>query len=231
MALPLPQAPTFFATLPSDGREVKFRPFLIKEQKVLLMALQGEDPKEIGNAILQIIKSCIVSDIDVEKLATFDVEYLFLRIRSKSVGEVVQFRIGHQNKDSECTHKQTVSVNLEEVQATGSIRKDNRIMITDDIGVTLRYPSLSDMENNSNLDDLLASCVESIFTAEEVYTDLNVKEVTEWLENLSREQLEKINEFYEEIPRLIYDLTWTCKKCNTEETLRLEGLQSFFTSL
>ena len=128
MGLPSLATPKFNTTIPSTGQEIEYRPFLVKEEKVLLMALEGGDQKEISKATQNIIKSCVLSDINIDKLATFDIEYLFLKLRGKSVGELVELQLGHS--DSECDHKTEIQINLDEIEVVGDI-SDGKIMIDD----------------------------------------------------------------------------------------------------
>jgi hypothetical protein len=232
MALPSLSAPEFFTTIPSTGKEIKYRPFLVKEEKILLMALEGEDAKEINSAILKILKNCIIDDVDVNKLSTFDVEYLFLRLRGKSVGEKVELKVGHTKGD--CTHQTEVEVDLDKVELVGEI-KDGKIMLTDSIGLKIRYPSLSDVTANPNQDaadamyDMIANCVEYIYDDEEVYGEFTKKELQDWIGGLNASQFKKITEFYEDMPKVSHEIKWVCPKCGEEDSIILEGLDSFFT--
>jgi hypothetical protein len=144
MALPVLSVPEFSIKLPSTGKQVKYRPFLVKEEKVLLMALEGKDKNEITGAIINLLKGCVLtSGIQIEKLPTFDIEYLFLKIRSKSVGEVVELNLSHAEGD--CSAKTPVELNLDKIEVDKKPR-DGKVMMTDQIGVMLRYPSISDAQ-------------------------------------------------------------------------------------
>jgi hypothetical protein len=232
MALPSLSAPEFMTTLPSTGQEIKYRPFLVKEEKILLMALEGEDSIEINNAILKILGNCILSDVDVSKFSTFDVEYLFLRLRGKSVGEKVELKIGHSH--DRCAHRTEIEVDLDQVELVGEV-KDGKTMLTDTIGVKLRYPSLSDVKAGPKQDaadamyNMITDCIEYIYDAEEVYADFTKKEIQDWIGTLNASQFKKITEFYEVMPKLSHTIKWTCPECGEEDTIVLEGLDSFFT--
>ena len=231
MALPNISTPEFITNIPSTGEEIKYRPFLVKEEKLLLMAMEGKDQKEIQNSVQKILINCILTPIDINKLATFDIEYLFLKLRSKSVGEVVQIKVGHT--DSECSHRTDVSVNVDDVKVVGEIL-DGKIMLTDDIGVVLRYPNMSDIqtvigENTDALFKLVYRCIDYVFDQEQVYNDFTAQEIEEWMESLNQGQFQKISEFFNSVPRLSHDITWKCTQCDQEEKITLEGLQSFFT--
>ncbi len=198
------------------------------------MALEGEDTKEINSAILKILKNCIISDVNVDKFSTFDVEYLFLRLRGKSVGEKVEIKIGHSH--DKCAHRTEIEVDLDEVQLIGEI-KDGKIMLTDDIGVKLRYPALKDVSGKTEKDldaatamyEMINNCIEYIFDADEVYADFTQKEIEDWISTLNAAQFKKITEFFEDMPKLSHTITWTCPECGEEDSIVLEGLDSFFT--
>jgi len=232
MSLPKLETPLFVTKLPSNGAEVMFRPFLVKEEKVLLMALEGGEENEITRAVQAIIKSCLLDDeFDINKMSTFDIEHLFLQIRAKSVGEMVEMVVRH-NQDDECKHQTTVAINLEDVKVNGEIQ-DGKIMINDEIGVKLRYPNLSDLANLLDDDDdsvfnVINNCVEYVFDKDNVYNDFTKEEIVNWMEQLTQEQFKKINDFMENIPRLSHEINWTCSKCGKEDSVTVEGLNGFF---
>lgn len=230
MGLPTLSLPSFPLTIPSTGQEITIRPFLVKEEKVLLMAMEGRDQNEIKVAINKILEACIYEDIDVTKLPTFDIEYLFLNLRARSVGEIVTFKLGH-NK-GRCKHKTEVAVNLAEINVKGKI-KDGTVMLDDKIGVKMHYPTPTTLEKlggtTENLLEALADCIEYAFDQEEVYDDFTHEEIIEWLGNLNKSQYTKINEFLNDSPKLSHDIKWTCEKCGKEDKVTLEGLYSFFT--
>ena len=230
MGLPSIATPQFSTTIPSTGQEVEYRPFLVKEEKILLMALEGGDQKEIARATQNIIESCVITDIDVNKLATFDVEHLFLKLRGKSVGELVELKIGHS--DGECEHKTEVQINLDDIEVTGDI-SDGKIMLDDDIGVKMRYPGIADVsqldeQNIEAMFDVINNCIEYVYDKDNVYNDFSKKEIKDWTETLSQKQFEKLTEFFQNIPKLSYKVEWTCSKCGEKDSITLEGLQSFF---
>jgi hypothetical protein len=232
MNLPSLVTPHFNATIPSTGQEIEYRPFLVKEEKILLMALEGGDKKEITKATKNIINSCIIDDIDINQLATFDIEYLFLKLRGKSVGELIDVKVGHSDEDSECKHRTEVSINLDEIEIHGS-EIDNKIMITDDIGVVLRYPGIDDVdlidENTpETMFDVINNCVEYVFDKDNVYNDFSKKEIKDWVDTLSQKQFLKMSEFFSNIPKLTHNVEWTCSECGEKDSITLEGLQSFF---
>ena len=232
MSLPTLTAPEFVTKVPSTGEEIKYRPFLVREEKILLMALEGGDEKEISNAITNILNSCILSDVNLNDLATFDVEYLFLKLRSKSVGEVIELKLGHSDKDSECKHRTDVSINIDDINVVGEI-KDGKIDLNEQIGIKLRYAGINDVSNidkgsTSQLFDVVVSCVEYIYDNDNVYDDFTKDEMSKWLEQLDSNQFKMVTEFFQEAPKLSHTVEWTCPECGKKETLVLEGMQSFF---
>lgn len=235
MALPTLSIPTFKTTVPSTGERIEYRPFLVKEEKILLIALEGQEPGDMTDAIKKILQSCILTKgVDVNKLATFDVEYLFLQLRAKSVGELIEIKVGHTG-DNECDHKTDVVINLDALKIEG-IKKDKKIAVTDTIGVVVHYPSMSDIalidqNDNSSMLKLIASCIDMVYDDENVYEEFTLDEMVEWLEGLNQTQFEKISTFFSDIPRLKYNVEWTCKKCKKKDSFVIEGLASFFTLL
>jgi len=230
MSLPKLAIPTFVTKIPSTGQEVEYRPFLVKEEKVLLMALDGRDEKEMARATLNIIDSCVITDIDSSKLATFDVEHLFLQIRGKSVGEIINMKVNH-GEDSECKHVTSLQINLEEVTVDKEV-SDGKIMLDDNIGVKMRYPSLNEVSTFDTDDiemEIINNCIEYVYDKDSVYSDFTKEEMIEWLGNLKQSQYEKITEFLDGMPRLSYDLKWKCEACGKDDSVTLEGLSSFFT--
>lgn len=236
MALPILSAPEFEATIPSTGQHIFFRPFLVKEEKTLYMALEGGEQREIINAVTNVLASCIKSDVDVNKLSYFDIEYLFLKLRSKSVGEEVTLRFRHGGNNPECKHIQEVVVNLDDVELEKNEEHSDKIMITDTVGLKLRYPTLATAEKASKLDmkdvstvfDFVADSVEYIYDEENVYDDSTQEEVRQWIEGLSQKQFEKIITFFNTMPKLSKNIEYRCEACGKEEKITIEGLQGFF---
>jgi hypothetical protein len=231
MALPTISLPSFETKIPSTKKKIKFRPFLVKEEKVLLMALEGKDKREIANAIYDVLDDCIITkNVDVRKLPTFDIEYLFLMLRSKSVGEEITFTMSH-GEGIECDHKTEVSVNLNEVQVEGKIL-DGNIMLTDTVGIKMHYPTIDAIDNLKEDTDailsVLASCIDVVFDDDDVYEDFTHDEMIEWLGNLNTSQFEKINEFFSNSPKLSHTIKWKCPKCGQDDEVTIEGLYNFF---
>ena len=233
MALPVLSSPEFITEIPSTKQKIKFRPFLVREEKILYMALEGKDNTEILNAVITVLTNCILTpNIDIGKLATFDIEYLFLQLRGKSVGESIEIVLRHT--DSECKESVNVAVNLDDIKVQGEI-SDGKMMLTDDVGIKLKYPHAGEIikiervAEGQNVFDSIAYLVDYIYDKETVYNDYSIEEISEWLEQLNQEQFNKIISFMNNMPKLSHTIEWTCNACGEKETIVLEGLQSFFT--
>ena len=237
MALPvLNEVPQYELNIPSSGEKVKFRPFLVKEQKVLLIAYESRDPRQIMNATMNCISSC-VDGLDVSRLSTFDVDYMFTQIRSKSVGESTQVL----SKCISCEHENEISIDLNKIEI-GDINRDNVIPITDNIHIKMKYPSYHDIisdkdileddtVNTEKLFSTIKLCLDSVMTDEENISlkEETPEEVERFLNSLTNDQFEKINAFIDGIPKLKYEQKYNCEKCSTENTVKVEGLQDFFS--
>ena len=238
MPLPKISTPTYELTLPSTGKPIQYRPFLVKEEKVLVIALESEDTKQITTAIKNVIKSCIQTrGVKVESLPTFDIEYLFLNIRGKSVGEVVEVNLVCPD-DNETTVK--AEINLDDIQVEKTEGHTNKIKIDNEIMMEMKYPSLDefiknnfDMSGGSDMDqsfELIVSCIDKIYTADEVWTaaDCTKKEIREFLEQMNSSQFKEIENFYTTMPKLSHTLEITNPKTKVTSEVVLEGLASFF---
>ena len=238
MPLPTIATPTYELELPSTGKSIKYRPFLVKEEKLLVLALETEDTKEISNAIKAVLKNCIqTKGIKVETLPTFDIEYLFLNIRGKSVGEEIQVNLIAPD-DGETSVP--VTINIDEIKVQKKEDHTNKIKLDDNLMMEMKYPSLDqfiknnfDMSGNVGIDqsfDLIASCVDKIYNEEEVWVaaDVTKKELVEFLEQMNSIQFKEIEKFFETMPKLSHEITFTNPKTKVESTVVLEGLSSFF---
>ena len=238
--MPLPKivTPTYELELPSTGQTIKYRPFLVKEEKVLVMAMETENTKEITSAVKTVIKNCIETrGIKVETLPTFDIEYLFLNIRSKSVGEEIDVNIICPD-DGET--EVPVTINVDDIEVIKDDKHTNRIKLDDSVMMEMKYPSLDqfiknnfDISSNANIDqsfDLIASCIDKIFTEEEVWTssDVSKKELVEFLDQMNTNQFREIEEFFNTMPKLSHKFKVTNPKTGVESDVVLEGLASFF---
>ena len=237
MPLPKIATPTYELELPSTGKSVKYRPFLVKEEKVLVIALESEDNKQITNAIKAVLKSCILSKgIKVENLPTFDIEYLFLNIRGKSVGEELEVNI--ICPDDEETQV-PVTINLDEIEIQRNDNHSNKIKVDDSIMMEMKYPSLDQfIKNNFDFNDnvmdqsfdLIATCIDKIYTEDEVWAsaDCTKKEMKDFLEQMNSTQFKEIESFFDTMPKLSHTLNVTNPKTKVESEVVLEGLASFF---
>lgn len=239
MALPKINTPTFEMTVPSTDQKVTYRPFLVKEEKILLMALEGKDQKEMANALKQTISNCCLDDIDVNSLAPFDLEYFFLLLRAKSIGETIDLTYACQNKKgkTDCTNLIKFSVNIDDVKVTKDSNHTNKIDLTDTVGIMMKYPALETMLNQefdtNNYDDILnviMDCMESIYDETSIYKmkDTDKTETTEFLEGLTQDQFIKIRAFFDTMPKVRYEDTITCEKCKKDNKIEIEGMQNFF---
>jgi hypothetical protein len=237
MALPKMNAPLYNATIPSSKKEVKFRPFLVKEEKSLLLAQQSEDPKVMINTLKSIIENCIVDDVDVDKLATFDYEYLFTQIRAKSVGEIVELLFLCDTCDDDKAKAQ-VNLDISKFKVEFPEGHDNKISLFDDVGIVMNNPTLATLDklekikegDVNSIFDVVADCMESVYTTEEVFNtkDQTKQEVIDFLENLTQEQFKKIESFFLTMPKLQQKVEYNCPVCNKHHVKTMEGLASFF---
>jgi len=238
MPLPKIATPTYELELPSTGETIQYRPFLVKEEKLLLIALESEDTKQITTAIKTVIKNCILSkNIKVESLPTFDIEYLFLNIRGKSVGEEIEVNIICPD-DSET--QVSVNINLDDIQVQKDENHNNKIKLDDSIMMEMRYPSLDQfIKNNFDLSDknamdqsfdLIGSCIDKIYTEDEVWSagDVTKKEIADFLESMNSSQFKDIEKFFETMPKLSHTIKVTNPVTQVESEVVLEGLASFF---
>jgi len=238
MPLPKIATPSYELELPSTGETIHYRPFLVKEEKVLVIALESEDTKQITTAIKTVIKNCILTkNTKVETLPTFDIEYLFLNIRAKSVGEEIEVNVICPD-DEETTV--TVKIDLDAIKVEKNENHTNKIKIDDSIMMEMKYPSLDQFIKN-NFDfkktnameqsfDLIASCIDKIYTEEEVWSagDVTKKELMEFLEQMNSTQFKEIETFFETMPKLSHKINVTNPKTEVESEVILEGLSSFF---
>ena len=238
MPLPKIATPTYELDLPSTGETIKYRPFLVKEEKLLVLALESEDTKQITNAIKAVLKSCIqTKGIKIETLPTFDIEYLFLNIRGKSVGEEIEVNV--ICPDDEETQV-PVSINIDDIQIEVTDDHDNKIQLDDSLMMEMKYPSLEefiknnfDFKETNQMDQsfaLIASCIDKIYNEDEVWAtaDFTKKEVNEFLEQMNSSQFKDIENFFETMPKLSHTITVVNPETKVKSDVVLEGLASFF---
>mgnify|MGYP003141703250 FL=1 len=237
MPLPKINTPTYELTLPSNGKKIKYRPFLVREEKILIMALETENQKQITNAVVEILDACIMTrGIKVENLATFDIEYIFLNVRSKSVGETINVNI--ICPDDEKTSVE-VPIDLESIKVKKDKSHTNIVKIDDNLSLKLKYPSMDQfIENNFESTDetikntmkLITSSIDMIFSEEESWnaSESTEKELEEFIEQLNSKQFQMIEKFFDTMPKLSHRVKVTNPKTNVESTVILEGLAAFF---
>jgi hypothetical protein len=238
MPLPKIATPVYELELPSTGKTIEYRPFLVKEEKVLVIALESEDTKQITTAIKNVIKNCIkTKGIKVEELPTFDIEYLFLNIRGKSVGEEIEVNVTCPD-DGET--QVPVTINLDDIEVQKNEEHSNRIKVDDSIMMEMKYPSLDQfIKNNFDFNDknamdqsfeLIATCIDKIFTEDEVWAveDCSKKEIVDFLEQMNSSQFKEIEKFFETMPKLSHSITVKNPKTKKENVVVIEGLAGFF---
>jgi hypothetical protein len=238
MPLPKINTPQYSLELPSTGEEIQYRPFLVKEEKLLVIALESEDTKQITTAIKNVIKNCIYTKgIKVEALPTFDIEYLFLNIRGKSVGEEIEVNL--ICPDDETTNV-PVKIDIDSIKVQFDENHSKKIKIDDTIMMEMKYPSLDqfiknnfDFSQNNAMDqsfELIASCVDKIYTEDEVWSsaDVTKKELIDFLEQMNSAQFKEIENFFETMPKLSHKVTITNPNTKVESEVVIEGLASFF---
>ncbi|MAD24931.1 MAG: baseplate protein [Verrucomicrobiales bacterium] len=236
MALPQVVLPTYELEIPSNGKKLKYRPFVVKEEKVLLIALETQDAKEIEQAVKSLLKGCIQSRVKLEDLAIFDLEYIFLQIRAVSVGEIVEMNV--TCKDDEKTQVK-YRMNLTEVKVNKPKGHDSKIMLNDELGVIMKYPAWGEFISGSimgqnpsadNVVEIIASCIDQIFDGEDVYDSSTTtkKEFVQFLENLTNDQFANIQKFFESTPRLEHKFTVKNPETGVDSEFIVTGLTNFF---
>ena len=238
MPLPTIETPTYELKLHSSNKKVKYRPFLVKEEKILILALESKNESEITNAVKDVLKKCILTKgVDVDKLPTFDIEYIFLNIRGKSVGEELQVNI--LCPDDRETYV-PVTINIDDIKVSKDEEHTNQIKLDDKLMMEMKYPSLDQFVKNNfdfNQGDvveqsfgLIASCIDKIYNDEDVWAaaDCTKKEVTEFLDQMNTKQFKEIEKFFDTMPKLYHEIEVTNPNTELKSTVVLEGLSSFF---
>ena len=238
MPLPTISTPTYELILPSSSRKIKYRPFLVKEEKILIIAMESQDIKQIARAVKDVLSKCIITKgTKVEKLSTFDIEYLFLNIRGKSVGEHIEVMV--TCPDDEKTQV-PMSIDIDSINVQTDENHTIDIKLDETYTLRMKYPSLDefiknnfDNMNDMNVDDtfdLIASCIDQVYSAEESWAseECTKKELTSFVESLNSNQFKKVEKFFETMPKLAHTVKVTNPNTNVESEIRIEGLQSFF---
>ena len=235
MALPKVSTPTFTLELPSDGKSIKYRPFLVKEEKVLLIAQEGGDEREMIDAVVKVLNDCCLDDsIDFSKYPTFDIEYYFLQLRSRSIGEYVDLKMPCKN----CDNSIDFQINLlEDITITKNEDHTARLQLTDDVGIVMKYPTVVDtvMIQQSDTNDIeqtfnvIINSIESIYDSASVYyaKETSREEMEDFLYGLPQTCFKKVTDFFETMPKLTYKKTHVCKGGHENEVV-VEGLAGFF---
>lgn len=234
MPLPTLNTPKFTLDIPSNKKKLEYRPYLVKEEKLLLIAQESKEPKAIISAIQELIESCTFGKVTISELTMFDVEYIFLKIRSKSVGEVVKLK-------SKCPideQENEISVNLDELTVDFP-KISTKIVLADKVGIVMKYPSFEDIKNLSKFKDdekikmlnaTIVACIDYIYDADAIYkaSETTNKDLEVFIDSLNSKQFQDVQNFISNIPKLKYVTTVKCSKCGHEYEVVLEGIQSFF---
>lgn len=239
MALPIQNTPVYTTTIPSTKKEIKFRPFLVKEEKALLVAQQSEDTQVMLDTLKQILSSCIKTPVEIDSLALFDFEYLFTQIRAKSVGEQTELIVRCDIcPDEEEKARVKLIFDLTKLEVNFPEGHQKKIPLFDDVGVMMKYPSLSLMKKLENVTqedanaifDIITSCIEFIYDSDEVHyaKDTTKEELDSFIENLTQEQFKKVQNFFETMPKLSKPVQYDCPVCGHHHEKVVEGLNSFF---
>ena len=233
MNLPVLNTPTYEMEIPSTGEKIKYRPFLVKEQKLLMMAQESGDDESQLRTVGEIVKSCTFNKIShPEKLPTFDIEYMFLMTRAQSVGSKIPMTVTCPD-DGET--KVDYELNIDEIKVKKIDGHTNVIMLTDDIGITMKYPNLDMVKSFTNVDenitnisfDMIRDCIQNVFDKDQVYEDMSSKDLQNFIEQMNTDQFEKISKFFETMPKLTHIIKVTNPNTGVESEVVLEGLQSF----
>lgn len=255
MSLPKVQYPTYLTQIPSTGKDVKYRPFTVREEQILLTAMQGGDENEIVIAVKEIIKACYFNNIDPEKLATYDVEFLFLQLRIKSISNIVEMEFRNNACEKEngnpCKKSVIMKIDLEKASVQ-SLNKETKtfelfanktknekgfvVKLSENLGVRIKHPGITELSLDevskttslTKLMNLIKSCITSVFDDETVYDEFTKEEMSEWVDSLTIQQKELLVEFMTAIPKVRLETKFRCNACGYEEPIVFEGLQSFF---
>lgn len=241
--LPKISVPIYEVKLISTGKTVKFRPFLVKEQKLFLMAAESDSVEETVNVIRQVLRNCIITEIDVDALPVFDLEYLFMNLRARSVSEVVNLKYlcnnnvkNESGEEKPCNTVNEISFNVLEIKPEISPEHTTKFQINEKIGIVMKYPTFELMQKvngkseNEMIMELIYSSIESVYDEDNVYymKDNTKEEIVDFVDNLQQKDLDKIRIFFETMPKIKKNIDYKCKKCGYNENLTLEGIQSFF---
>jgi hypothetical protein len=240
MALPMMAAPTYSLNIPSSGENIKYRPFLVKEEKALLIAQQSEDVSVMVDSLKQVLKGCILSKVDIDNLATFDVEYIFTQIRAKSVGEVIElmFPCDEDHGEDNDKAKLKISIDLTNIDVEFPANHTNKFPLFGEVGVIMKYPSFDvmakmeklDVESVDDIFDIIASCIDYIYEGDVLHyaAEQSREELLQFLNNLTNEQFGNLQKFFSDMPKMSKTVEYNCPVCGKHHSVKLEGMQSFF---
>jgi hypothetical protein len=242
--LPKIDVPIYELKLLSTGEKIKFRPFTVKEEKLFLMASESSDTKTIIDATKQVINNCVLSEINVDEIPIFDIEQIFLQLRAKSIGEVVNLRYRCNNKifdqetkeEKSCNAVVEIDVKIDDILPKTENKENKKIEITENMGVVLKYPNLKVFENYDEEDETktimetIVNCIDYVYDKENVYhaKDSTKEELIEFVESMQTKDLEKFKDFFDNVPKIQKNINFKCPKCNYTEEVLVEGLESFF---
>jgi len=230
MALPILETPSYELILPSTGKKVKYRPFLVKEYKILLTSVEA-DANEISRIVTELVDNCTFNKLDISKLAHFDVEYLFLNIRAKSISETADIVI-----NCECGTKIDYTLEITNLKVVKDEKTTNKVMLTEDVGVVLRYPKFEEMldirdnANSARVVELITDCVDAVFTKDDYFDkdSYTNEELSTFISSFTKKQFDKLEEFFRNIPKIVQHIEVDCPSCKKHNEVDLEGLQNFF---
>lgn len=232
MALPLlNDTPKYELTVPSSKQKIKYRPYLVKEEKILFVANESGDRQQVIRAIADTIRACTNDAVNVNQLTTFDLEYIFIKIRAKSVGEKITLYL--PCGEEHCKQRNEVEINLDEIDCP-ILEQEKVIKLNDDISVEMRYPNYNQVDNSDDEQEIafniVASCLAAVLTKEEriEIDDEDPSEVKRFLDSLTNEQFKKIGEFVRNLPQIKYDIKFDCTSCGEHNTIEVKGMQNFF---
>lgn len=240
MPLPKIDTPIYDLTLPLSNKKIRYRPFLVKEQKNLLMAIESDDQESIQENIKQILRNCtLTEDIDIDDLPVIDIEYYFINLRAKSVGEVIEnkYRCEAIVDDKKCNNVMETTINLLDIKVDGLVKDNDVIQLNDKIFVKMRYPKFSVLKSVKDMNKMadiamkmVAESIEYIYDGEQFYysREATEKELLEFVESLNQKQFEKIEKFFDSLPKLQRKVQMTCSKCGFQHNFDIEGLENFF---
>jgi hypothetical protein len=241
--LPKIDVPIYEVKLISSGKLIQFRPFLVKEQKLFLMNTENDDVESTVKVIRQVLKNCVLSDIDIDSLPIFDLEYLFMHLRARSVSEVVELKYRCNNtvkdekgEEKDCGHVNNISFNVLEIKPTITEGHTTKFKLNDKVGIVMKYPTFELMQKTSGkqendiIMDLIYASIDQVYDQDNVYhmKDSTRDEIIEFVDNMQQKDLENIRKFFDTMPKMKKEIDYNCKKCGYQENITLEGVQSFF---